>query len=112
MPVPLGSGAFSVGLSGGWVVVVVVVVVVVLPDSSGVPLSLLQPAVKPIIAMTAPPPNAVPIRRNRRSDDMFDPLLVLSVNFVGLKARVPHQSAVQVYYIVHLLTLHSRVGRP
>lgn len=50
-PVPLGLGAFSVGVRGGGVVVVVVVVGVV--DSSGLSLSLLQLAVKPIIAMTA-----------------------------------------------------------
>ena len=70
---PSGVGAFSVGLSGGVVVVVVVVVVVL--DSSGVPLSVLHPAVKPIIAMAAPRPTPAAIRR-RRTDAISGPLLV------------------------------------
>lgn len=68
---PSGSGAFSVGLTGGGVVVVVVVVGVV---SSGVSLSLAHPAVKPIIAMTAPPPTNAATRRVR-ADAMVSPFL-------------------------------------
>ena len=61
----------QLGENGGGVVVVVVVVVVVL-DSSGVPLSVLHPAVTPIIAMAAPRPTPAAIRRRRT-----DAILVL-----------------------------------
>ena len=70
---PSGLGAFSVGATGGGVVVVVVVVVVGVV-SSGVSLSLAHPAVKPIIAMTAPPPTNAATRRVR-ADAMVSPFL-------------------------------------
>jgi hypothetical protein len=68
---PPGLSDFSVGVSEGSVVVVVVV-----GDSSGLSLSVLHAAVKPIIAMMAAPPTAAEIRRRaRRFDAMFGPLL-------------------------------------
>ncbi len=74
MLVPLGLGFFSVGVSEASVVVVVVV------DVSGAfSLSLLHAAVKPIIARMAAPPTAAEIRRPRRFDAMFGPLLEFSL---------------------------------
>jgi hypothetical protein len=75
MLVPLGLGFFSVGVSEASVVVVVVVVEV----SGALSLSLLHAAVKPIIARMAAPPTAAEIRRPRRFDAMFGPLLVFSM---------------------------------
>ncbi|MGK2869407.1 MAG: hypothetical protein ACSLFA_22685, partial [Mycobacterium sp.] len=50
------------------------VVVVVVGDSSGVSLSLLHAALKPIIAMMAAPPTAAEIRRRaRRFNAIFRP---------------------------------------
>jgi hypothetical protein len=51
-------------------------VVVVVDVSGAFSLSLLHAAVKPIIARMAAPPTAAEIRRPRRFDAMFGPLLV------------------------------------
>lgn len=65
---PLGLSDFSVGVTS-WVVVVVVVVVV--DDGvSGAFFSPPQPAVRPIIAMSAVPPAAAVTRWTRRCERM------------------------------------------
>ena len=61
------------------VVVVVVVVVLVVGDSSGVSVSLLHAAVKPITVVMAPPHNTAAMRWPGRFTAMVGAFLVLHV---------------------------------
>ena len=79
---PFGLSDFSVGVTADVVVVVIVVVVVVDDGASGAFFSSPQPAVRPIIAMSAVPPAAAVTRWTRRCEPMS----------VSLRRAVVHQT--------------------
>ena len=85
---PFGLSDFSVGVTAD-VVVVVVVVVVVDDGASGAFFSSPQPAVRPIIAMSAVPPAATVMRWTRR----FEPMMhALPLTQRSTKPRVGFQT--------------------